>query len=289
MLNFIVNPRALLGKGKDLLKKIEARLKEVGKAFQFILTQAKDEATEIARRLTEAGERKIIAVGGDGTMNEVLAGLANPSECTFGLIPAGTGNDFASSANLPSCDKALDYIVNGEAKPTDYIQFDDGRRCLNIAGLGLDVDILLRCEKSKISFQKIKYFKALLSSLAHYRGCKIRVEANGEVTEHNAFIAAVCNGKQLGGGIPLCPVAKIDDGKMDLVVVDYPKRSKILGALIKLMQGKILTVPFAHHILCDRAEVFPETESFAQYDGEIYPISTFGATLVPGGLMMYRG
>ena len=289
MLNFIVNPRALLGKGKDLLKKIEARLKEVGKAFQIILTQAKGEATEFARRLTEEGERKIVAVGGDGTMNEVLSGLTNPSECTFGLIPAGTGNDFAASANLPSCDKALDHIVNDEVKATDYIQFDDGRRSLNIAGLGLDVDILLRCERSKISFKKIKYFKSLLSSLIHYRGCKLRVEANGEVKEHNAFIAAVCNGKQLGGGIPLCPVAEIDDGKMDLVVVDYPKRSKILGALIKLMQGKILTVPFAHHILCDRAEVFPAEESYAQYDGEIYPINTFGATLVSGGLMMYRG
>ncbi len=289
MLNFIVNPAHLRGKVKNIIQTIETRLTELGREFKIHKTKEKGDAGRFAAQISAEGESTIIAVGGDGMMNDVLSGIVHPENTIFGLIPAGTGNDFSAAANIPYGEKALDLIVNGDPKYTDYIQFDDGKRTMNIAGIGIDVDILIRCEKMKLVRGKGKYFLSLLSSLMKYRGSKITVEVDGEKREINAMISAVCNGKQLGGGIPLCPIANVGDGKMELIYVEYPKRSKLLGALIQLMKGKLLELPFAHHVLCERAVITPESRCMAQYDGELYEADSLAATLVSGKLKMFRG
>lgn len=289
MLNVIVNPRSLRGAGKRLLDKIEERLRAWGGEYRVFRTEKQGEATELARRLTEEGERTIVAVGGDGTLNDVLSGLTHAEECVLGLVPAGTGNDFAASAKIPYGVDALGLILTSEAKPTDYIQFDDGRRSMNIAGLGIDVDVLQRCERMKGFHKKVKYFLSLLVSLMKYRGVTVCVEAEGRTSVGKALIAAVCNGKYLGGGIPLCPPAEVADGKLDLITVDCPARRKILPALIRLMRGKILSLPFAHHTRCERAVITPRTRTVAQYDGELRETDALAATLVTGKLKMFRG
>lgn len=289
MLNLIVTPKALGKKGKKTLALAEERFRKEGVEYRIFVTKAKGHATELARSLTEGGENFLVVMGGDGTLNEVLNGISRPEECYLGLIPAGTGNDFAASANISHGIAALDLILNGQAKETDYIQFSDGRRTMNIAGLGMDVDILSRCERGKVFHGKIKYFLSLIASLIKFRGVKIRVSAEGFAKEYNALIAAVCNGKQLGGGIPLCPPAVIDDGKMELLVIESPKRSKLPGALIKLMKGKILSLPIATRITCECAEIIPESACIAQYDGELYKTERLNAALVTGKLRMFRG
>ncbi len=288
MLNVIVNPNALLGGGERLLERVERRFQEAEVPYRVLRSQQKGAIPEFARALSESGERDIVAFGGDGTLNEVLTGLVHPELCRVGLIPAGTGNDFAEAARIPVGEKAVELILAGETLPTDYIDFADGRRSINIAGLGMDVDILERCAKGR-GKGRGRYFRALLSSLFRYRGTQISYTVNGETRTVRAMIAALCNGRQLGGGIPLCPAAKIDDGLMDLVVVDCPKRSKLLFELLRLMRGKLLTRPITRHILCSEAVIQPAEEGYAQYDGELFPCKTLSATLVAGGVNIYRG
>lgn len=287
MLHLITNP--LKKKGQKLLGVIEQRLNERGTPYTVHVTQSKGGGREIARELTEAGETELIVIGGDGSLNDVLTGIADPSRCVLGLIPAGTGNDFAAAAKIPYGEKALDFILNGKPEYVDYIDFSDGRRSLNIAGIGIDVDILERCERMKrLRGVKSKYFFSLIASLCKYRGFRISVTVNGETTEHNALIAAVCNGRQLGGGIPLCPSADIADGKLELVVADNPKkRRQLIGALFKLMQGKLFSLSFTHHVFCERAVIKPIRPCCAQYDGELYQTEALDATLVHGQLKMF--
>ena len=122
-----------------------------------------------------------------------------------------------------------------------------------------------------------------------YRGCGLTASANGVTVSKNALIAAVCNGRQLGGGIPLCPPAKIDDGMLELVVVDCPKRSRLLGALIMFMRGKLLDLPFAKRITCEAASIVPHEKCVAQYDGELFETNALNARIVSGVLKFYRG
>lgn len=211
MLNVIVNRKARrVGK---LIAKTEKRLAAAGIAYRIFYTDKSGAAFKYARSLSSAGGKEFLVVGGDGTVNEVLSGLVDPSVCTLAVMPAGTGNDFAVAAGIPSRMKALELYLNGVPRPVDYIECGT-RRSMNIAGTGIDVEVLRRCERMKYGTRRGKYFRALVACLLRYRGTKLRVTVNGETKEYTALIAAVCNGTQFGGGIPLCPAAEIDDGQL---------------------------------------------------------------------------
>ncbi len=290
MLDLIVYQKSLNKKGRKLLAAIESALKANGEEYRIHVATREGEAIGLAQSLTRDGAEKLVAFGGDGTLNEVVNGICDPARCVLGLIPAGTGNDFSTAAKIPKGIAALDLILKGEPKPTDYIQFDDGKRSINIAGMGIDVDILQRVARKKRG-GKSKYFFSLLSSLMHYKAIGLDVSADGGETVHyQSLIACVCNGSQLGGGIPMCPDAVIDDGKMELVVADCPPRRKIPGALIKLMRGKVLALPITHRVSCTSARItMPEGSFLAQYDGEIKECESLTATIVSGKLKMFRG
>ncbi len=286
MLNVIVNPH--VRKMDRLVAELAQRLTARAVPYRIFYPGKAGDAREYAKCLTEAGETQIVAVGGDGTLNEVLCGLRDPSRVELGLIPAGTGNDFAAAAGIPHGAAALELILNGEAKPTDYIECG-GRRSMNIAGMGIDVEILRRCAAMKHGTSRSKYFFSLVATLLRYRGRRIAVTADGTTREYEALIAAVCNGSQLGGGIPLCPAAKIDDGLLELVVVDCPPRIKLLPELVRLMRGKLLERPITHRVSCKAVKIEAVDGAGAvQYDGEIFADSVLDARVVSGGLRMFR-
>lgn len=287
MFYFIAKP--LKKRKAKLFSEIEARMKAEGKDYEFHVTARKGEARELAEKFSRKEGSVIVVVGGDGTLNDVFSGIADPAACTLGLIPSGTGNDFAAAAKIPFGIKALDLILHSEPQKTDYLAFSDGRRSLNIAGIGIDVDILLRCERMKHFRAKGKYFLSLLASLCKYRAIPMRVRADDEEWEGNYLIAAACNGNRFGGGIPICPPAVIDDGKLELLVVDCPKRLGIPFALVKLMRGKVLSLRIARRVSCETAELIPAEPFTVQYDGELYPAERFCVKVVHGELSMFRG
>lgn len=286
MLNVIVNRKARrVGK---LIAKTEKRLAAAGIAYRIFYTDKPGAAFKYARSLSSAGGKEFLVVGGDGTVNEVLSGLVDPSVCTLAVMPAGTGNDFAVAAGIPSRMKALELYLNGVPRPVDYIECGT-RRSMNIAGTGIDVEVLRRCERMKYGTRRGKYFRALVACLLRYRGTKLRVTVNGETKEYTALIAAVCNGTQFGGGIPLCPIAEIDDGQLELVIVDCPPPRTLVLELVRLMRGKLLTRPITHHIPCNGAVIEGEGNIFVQYDGEICEEGALNAKIVRGALKLYRG
>ena len=291
MLHFIYNPRADACK-KDFLKKLEKKLKNAGAEYDMIDPEAHGGLEAYVKKVTSEEENPtLIAVGGDGTMNVLLSAIPDPSRVTLGLIPAGTGNDFAKAARIPRGCKALRLILGCEAKPTDYLEEESGRRSMNIAGLGIDVDILERYERARRAGKHGAglYYKCLLASLRKFEPVPMRVVADGTECKYNALIAAECNGQYFGGGIHICPAAKLDDGLMDLVVIDFPKRSKIVFYLMKLKMGKVLKLKIAHHVRCKRAEIYPEGTDRVQLDGELVTLPALKLRVVAGGIKFYRG
>lgn len=286
MLHFILNPKAH-GGSEELFATLDARLRTSGVPYTWFRAEKMGDIEEYVGAIG-AGET-VIAVGGDGTLNIVLRALQDPASVTLGLIPAGTGNDFAAAAGIPVGAAALDLILNGTPKYTDYLECGNGLRSMNIAGLGIDVDILERCERKKKNGKKASYFKSLLASLCKFKALKMLVTADGESTEYRALIAAACNGRQFGGGIPICPPAVIDDGKLDLVVIECPKRIKLPYYLVLLMKGKVLTRSVSHHILCEEVRIVPENAGSVQLDGELVPAGELDVRVVSGKLKMYRG
>lgn len=286
-LHLISNPIAGRRKaGKNLIK-AEEILTARGIEFETHLSQSEKDATNIAKRLTEVGETDIVVIGGDGTLHEVLNGITDLSSCRLGLIPSGTGNDFAEKMGVPfDVEKAIELILKEEAKETDCLLVG-GVRCMNVAGLGMDVDVLERCKRGKLK-GKIKYLWSLICSLFAFTEYTVDVSNQEYQQTHGALLAVVCNGSQFGGGIRICPEADIADGKMNVVIVKNPGgKWKIIKAFLKLMKGKVLELPITTHFLCEELTMHPEKPCTVQLDGELYKDLTFEAKICKG-LRFYR-
>lgn len=285
--HIISNPAAGKRKSEKNLRLVEETFALGGAQFETHVSQGVGDATNIARALTQRGETEIVALGGDGTLHEVLNGLADPTACNLGLIPSGTGNDFAEKIGLPmDTKKAASLILSGEAKETDYLEVS-GVRCMNVAGLGMDVDVLERCKTGKLR-GKIKYLLSLVQSLFSFKGYRVEIVADKIKETRNVLLAAACNGSQFGGGIRICPAAEVGDGKLNAVVVDcIGGKWKIIKAFITLLKGKILEYAATKHFLCDSLKFIPEKPCTVQLDGELYTDMAFDVKL-KRGLKFYR-
>ena len=200
MIDLIINPHASRGKARKKAAKVVKILEEKTVEFTAHYTTRAKEAIEIAKKLSDEGATDIIALGGDGTVNEVLNGI-NPETVRLGIIPTGTGNDFVSAAKIPTdVKKAVDIILNGDAKSTDYMVCG-GIRGINAIGTGIDVDVSKRYAKAKVFKGKIAYVFALISSLIHFQFYKFKVVKGEEKEDKTALIACVGNGFRIGGGI----------------------------------------------------------------------------------------
>lgn len=129
---------------------------------------------------------------------------------------------------------------------------------------------------------KIKYLLSLIQSVFLFRGYPLTVEVNGEKKRHNALFACVCNGSQIGGGIKICPAAKIADGQLDLVVVDKLGFFSLIKAFSFLMAGKLLSFKECEHYLCEEVAFIPEKCHEFQLDGELYDGLDFKAKICSG-------
>ena len=291
MLDFIINPLAGGKNGKKIklaLPKIENKLKSIGEKYAFHFTSYSKHATELTENLISNGATSIIVVGGDGTLHEVINGFSRFESVVLGVIPCGTGNDFAHAIGVPEePEKALDVILKNEPKYTDFMQMPTVRG-LNIIGMGIDVDVLKRYEKCKRK-TKLTYTTCLIKSLFKFDYSDFNVETpDGKTERYRSIIAAVANGYRYGGGIAICPPAKSFDGKLDFVAITEMKKLKLIGAFLKLKKGKVLSLPQAVHYEVKDIKITPKGNYTVQVDGQLYENVPFEIKIVSDTLKMYR-
>jgi len=290
MLDIIVNPLAGGKNGKKMdksLSKVENYLKERKIPYAIHKTEYKSHGTILTKELISRGARNIIAMGGDGTLHEVINGFSDFDRVTLGIIPCGTGNDFAYAINLPKdVIKSLEVIIKGEAKYTDFIQLPTVR-CLNVAGMGIDVDVLNRYEKLKKK-TKFGYTKCLIKSLFKFDRINYTASYNEKVENASSYIACVANGVCIGGGLKVCPTADVSDGLLDFINVKKMKGFRLLGALLKLKSGKILSLQECIHNKTKKIEISTNSPYFVNVDGEIYKDIPFSAEIITNTLRIYR-
>ena len=290
MLDLIINPIAGGKRGKKMLKNvalIENRLRERGAEFTLHFSSNKGDVTKLTKSLIESGATDIIAVGGDGTLHEVINGFSDFDKVSLGIIPCGTGNDFANALHLPlDVVKAVDVILDNTPKFTDFMQMPTVRG-LNVIGMGIDVDVLKRYEKLKKK-SKFGYTSSLIKTLCVFKCIKFDALFNGQDKSYYSFIACVANGNVFGGGIPICPTASPFDGKLDFIAVDAMNKLKIINAFIKLKKSKILTLKQTHHHNTEEVEIKVNCPYTVNVDGELYENIPFKVNVVSNTLRVYR-
>ena len=290
MLDFIINPLAGGKQGKKVKRAVitvEETLKNANIPYALHYTEYPKHATELTQQLIKGGATDIVVVGGDGSLHEVLNGFSDFDKVALGLIPCGTGNDFANAVKIPEApDKALAIILNNKPQFTDFMQMPTVRG-LNIIGMGIDVDVLRRYEKSKKK-TKLTYTLCLIKSLFNFEYSDFNVETDGKCEHYRSIIACIANGHRYGGGIEICPPANPFDNKLDFVAMKEMKRIKLIGAFMKLKKGKVLTLPQAVHFNATDITITPKGDYTVNVDGQLYENIPFSVKIVPDTLRMYR-
>ena len=291
MLDFIVNPLAGGKKGKKIKRAVNIiteKLKNLNIDFHFHYTEYPKHAVTLAAELIKSGATDIIVVGGDGTLHEVLNGFSDFDRVNLGLIPCGTGNDFAAAAGIPEDpEKALDVILTSTPQFTDFMQMPTVRG-MNIIGMGIDVDVLRAYEKARRK-TKLTYTLCLIKSLFKFDYIDFDAEtSDGKKENYRSIIAAVANGHRYGGGIEICPPAKPFDGKLDFVAMKEMKKLKLVGAFAKLKKGKVLSLPQAVHFTATDVNITPKGDYTVNVDGQLYDNIPFEVKTVSNTLRMYR-
>ncbi len=291
MLDFIINPISGGVNGKSMKRHIEAieqRLKERNVEYAFHFTEYSRHATQLTEQLIDGGATTIISVGGDGTLHEVINGFKNFDKVALGLLPCGTGNDFAAAIGLPTNPvQALDLIIDGTPKYTDFMQMPTVRG-INIIGMGLDVDVL-KLYNSKKRRNKITYITSLVKALWKFKYGNYNASVNGDGKDYRSFLTVIANGCKYGGGIPVCPIADPTDKQLNFITVSQISKIKIIGAFFKVMAGNIFKVKQVLHKTGQVVKILPENAEYTvNVDGELYDNIPFEVKIVSDTLRLYR-
>jgi YegS/Rv2252/BmrU family lipid kinase len=290
MLNFIVNVASGNGKAKKAIHKVADFLAEKKINFKVFYSHYKGHLQHIATELEKAGETDFVVVGGDGSINEVLNGFKNPSKINLGLIPAGSGNDFAKAAGISLKPlQAINDILQNNIEPIDYLETHE-KRAINTISIGIDISVIKRYNRAEKK-TKSAYHIALIKSLLFFRGTKMQFDIDGsEKQEDDYMVAVASNGRFFGGGMKVSPHSKINDGKINFVAIKRIPFLKVFGVMNSMKKGKHIEGKYTEEYLCDRVVSNTLMEGNMQtinYDGELLENSVFDVTCVENGINFY--
>jgi diacylglycerol kinase (ATP) len=253
-LYIILNPNASKGKAATKRQEVEDCLKKSGVAYEIAETTKAFESIELSYNATKNGYKRIVAAGGDGTVNEVVEGLtraSNDLNLSFedrpevAIIPIGRGNDFSFIAKIPkNLNEACKLAVKGEVVLTDYGEFfgglyPDGRCFVNGVGIGFEPLVNYKASSFKKIGGMLSYILGFIKVFVDYpEPSEIILKADDNKIKIFSQQISICNGQRMGSTFYMAPNAKIDDGFIDVVYANGPiKKSQIIGFALKFMKG----------------------------------------------------
>lgn len=287
MYYFIVNPNSRCGRGRNIWKKLETTLKTCGAEYQAFLTEKPGDARVFARELTEGCRESsiIIAVGGDGTVNEILDGLSFCGSVTLGYIPAGSGNDLARSLKLPKSPvRCLKKILHPKYyKLMDYgvLSYGDSeishRRFMVSAGIGMDAAVChnILYSKSKGLLHKLRIGKMIylligVKQLILAKPSKGYILLNGvqKVEFNHAYFISAHIHPYEGGGFKFAPDASFEDGQLSICVMNNRKKRKLVPVLLDSLMGRKSFNKGTRFYTCEEAVIHMDRPMAVHVDGE---------------------
>lgn len=289
--HFIVNPEAGRGKAGRSVPLIKDWLSGKSLSSSVTLTTCPGEAEALAREIASE-QLTIVAVGGDGSINEVVNGIRG-SGCTLGILPLGSGNDLIKNLSIPSTLSAsLETLVTGTTLNIDLGEIN-GRLFTNSIAMGLDGAVAETMNRASVLPSALAYHYGVLKNVFFFRNKTIRWKTGDQSAEHKVNLASVMNGHTYGGSYNVAPQALINDGFLDLVVVgDY----KILGRILhlpKLKSGSHLSLKKVTSLKFKKLTLECDQYIPVAIDGDLVkqnnsPIE-YTIRVVPGGLKVITG
>ncbi|TMC49753.1 MAG: diacylglycerol kinase family lipid kinase [Chloroflexi bacterium] len=255
----IVNPASAGGRTGRRWPEVHRCLEGAGVAAEVRVTTAPGQATELARAALGEGCDRVVAAGGDGTLNEVLNGFFDAATgepvapgARLGMLPSGTGGDFRRTARIPlDPGAACALLASGQVRRVDIgrIEFHgEGvpgpRHFVNIADCGIGGEVVTRVNRSgKRGGGRSVFLYHSLAALMAYRPRPARVEVDGDILQSTVHNVVIANGRYFGAGMLVAPQASIDDGMLDVVIFEPKPRLRSLREMPRLYRGEHIGRP----------------------------------------------
>lgn len=286
----IVNPAAGNGRGAKLARTLAEEFRAAGISLEIVVSPGPGEAARLAAGAVEEGHHTIVAVGGDGTANEIANGMIG-SRAVLGLYPIGAGNDLARSLGYPRGRHHHIARFLAQARPrTIDVGEVNGRVFLNVAGVGIDGHVAERIRASaRVVGQRFGYLVGALVSIATYRPQAMEVRIDG-VPRLGRFLTVVAsNGRYFGGGMHPAPRARLDDGELDVTVAGDLGRLDSILALARLYRGTHENGTTIVTLRAKRVEIDLERALPMQVDGEVARVERLVIDVRPAALAVLAG
>lgn len=263
----IVNPYSGQGKSIDILPDVERRLTDMGAKVDIRITRHPKEGSRVAYMAARCGYKKVVALGGDGTVNSVGSGLLG-SDSSLAVIPAGAGNDYFKMLRIGnSLEEICQAVVFGKEVMFD-VGMINGQPFFNTLGIGFDAEVAIQVNRSNRKFGKLAYILAVFKVWRRYPTFDIKLRIDSLELSCPVMLVTVGIGRSSGGGFFLTPQAIADDGKFDVCVLEKISRLKIFSILPKTLKGTHIRKPEVKIYRCKQIELFPDKPLPVHYEGE---------------------
>ncbi len=272
----VVNPRSQAGALGRKWSFLAAQLRREVGAFEDVLTRAPGDATRLAREAIDSGADMVVAIGGDGTINEVMNGFFEDgvpvgTDAALGVLPFGTGGDFRKTLNISKeIERSARVLRNGKKKKIDVGRIEyttmkgepQTRMFINIASFGISglVDEYVNNAPTKALGGLVSFALATVRASIAYQNQRVQLVFDDDpktTVERTINTVAVCNGRYFGGGMFMAPDARLDDGKFDVVTMGDMSTRDMVTSGYRIYMGTHHGLPKVSHRLARKVEARP--------------------------------
>lgn len=293
----VVNPVSGGGRARRRWPQLAAALARHGIQHDHAITSRAGEAVQLAQRAIAAGHRRFLALGGDGSFNELVNGLVAQqvvplSQLLAAVAPLGTGNDWAHAMQVPDDPELLaEAMTLGKVRRVDLgiaqglgAAGNAPRRLAfhNNAGAGINAEALRLTPRG--GPRAVAYLIGLSRALMRYEAPRFEVSADGRLQSGRYLIALAAVGRFYGAGMRLAPGAQVDDGFFDLVLIETMSVIGALRRLPKLFNGRLMSDPAVHTVRCRSVTIHATPACGVEMDGQEFGPTPVTLTLMPGAL-----
>jgi len=282
----IVNPAGGTKKGLDILDKVKPLFQEANAELTILNTDYAGHAKDLANELDYSGYDGLCAIGGDGTMFEMVNGMLKRDDqdtIPLGLITGGTGNAFMHDIDCLDPLEASSRILKGTVRQIDIAKVNAKNKLyysFNIIGWGLVTDAGYLAEKLRW-LGGMRYDVAAILEVLMGKRRIAQLLMDNEVIEDDFVFIIACNTIHTGKAMRIAPRARLDDGKIDLVIVRKSSKTKLLKLFPKLFSGEHIKSPLVEYRQVEKFSVIPKEDSSLNIDGELIGNTPIDVTMQP--------
>ena len=298
----VVNPKSAGGRTGRMWPAL-ARQLDID-ALEVRFTREPNEATVLTRHALKEGFDRVIAVGGDGTINEVVNGFFSDDVpvspgATFGVLPLGTGGDFKRSLGIADINQAIDVLKRGQPSPIDigrlrYRTLEGETRTryfANVVSFGMGGEVAARAKNALTAVSgKAAFFYATGEVFLRYQPKVVELRLDGEpaATRHRILNIAIGNGRYHGGGMHVCPRAKLDDGLLEVTVIEALGMYELARDIRVLYSDNLYAHPKTRHFHARSVVADSPSRVLIEVDGESLGTLPVELSLLPRALAVWR-